>query len=147
MNHAAPVLEMTEGQRAILEVIAKSSTAAHRVVLMAAEGIANSRIALEAGVSVPTVREWRARFAAVGLTKFGQVRRGRGRKPQIPQEKVDEIVRLTKDSKPEGQTHWSCRSMAKVAGVSPATVQRVWSARGLKPHLTKTFKLSNDRRL
>jgi hypothetical protein len=36
--------------------------------------------------------------------------------------------------------------MAKAAGVSPATVQRVWSARGLKPHLARTFKLSNDRR-
>jgi hypothetical protein len=53
---------------------------------------------------------------------------------------------LTQESKPEGETHWSCRSMAKAAGVSPATVQRVWSARGLKPHLVRTFKLSNDRR-
>jgi Homeodomain-like domain len=69
-----------------------------------------------------------------------------GRKPQIPAEKIDEIVRLTQESKPEGETHWSCRSMAKAAGVSPATVQRVWSARGLKPHLVRTFKLSNDRR-
>jgi transposase len=152
MNHSAPALEMTEGQRATLEVIAKSTAAAYRdvlrarVLLMAADGVANSRIARQAGVSVPTVREWRSRFATEGLAKFGRVRRGRGRKPQIPQEKVDEIVRLTKESKPEGQTHWSCRSMAKVAGVSPATVQRVWSARGLKPHLTKTFKLSNDKR-
>ena len=56
-----------------------------------------------------------------------------------------EIVELTLHSKPEGQTHWSCRSMAQVVGVSPATVQRIWSARGLKPHLVKTFKLSNDR--
>jgi hypothetical protein len=53
---------------------------------------------------------------------------------------------LTQESKPEDETHWSCRSMAKAAGVSPATVQRVWSARGLKPHLVRTFKLSNDRR-
>jgi DDE superfamily endonuclease len=53
---------------------------------------------------------------------------------------------LTQESKPEGETHWSCRSMAKAAGVSPATVQRVWSARGLKRHLVGTFKLSNDRR-
>ena len=34
--------------------------------------------------------------------------------------------------------------MAKATGVSPATVQRVWSSRGLKPHLVRTFKLSND---
>jgi transposase len=34
--------------------------------------------------------------------------------------------------------------MAKQVGVGPATVQRIWSGRGLKPHLVKTFKLSND---
>jgi hypothetical protein len=45
---------------------------------------------------------------------------------------------------PEGGVHWSCRSIAKVAGVSAATVQRVWSARGLKPHLVKSLKLSSD---
>ena len=85
-----------------------------------------------------------ARFASEGLSKFGQVRDGRGRKPGIPAEKVDEIVRLTQHEKPSGETHWSCRSMAKQVGVSPATVQRIWSGRGLKPHLVKTFKLSGD---
>ncbi len=36
--------------------------------------------------------------------------------------------------------------MAKHTGISPAMVQRIWSARGLKPHLVKTFKISNDPR-
>jgi homeodomain-containing protein len=80
-----------------------------------------------------------------GLVGFGEVATGRGRKPSISDEKVAEIVDLTLHSKPEGETHWSCRSMAKRAGVSSASVQRIWSARGLKPHLVKTFKLSNDR--
>lgn len=69
---------------------------------------------------------------------------GRNPKPSISEEKVAEIVGLTLHSKSDGETHWSCRSMAKRAGVSPASVQRIWSARGLKPHLVKTFKLSND---
>jgi transposase len=152
MNHPAAPLALTEAQTATLEAIAKSGTAAHRevlrakVLLLAAEGVANSRTGQAVGVTVTTVRDWRARFAAEGLAKFGQVREGRGRKPEIPQEKIDEIVRLTQESKPEGETHWSCRTMAKVAGVSAATVQRVWHARGLKPHLTETFKLSSDKR-
>jgi transposase len=152
MSHAAAPLELTEAQRATLGAIAKSTAAAHRevlrarVLLMAADGVANARIAGEVGVSVPTVREWRSRFAAEGLAKFAEVRKGRGRKVSIAQEKIDEIVRLTQYSKPPGQTHWSCRTMAKAAGVSPATVQRVWHARGLKPHLVDTFKLSNDKR-
>src|SRR5665647_135613 len=150
MNKAAAPLVMSAGQRESLMVLARTSTAAHRevqrtkVLLMAAEGVANSQIAASVGVTPVTVRSWRARFAAEGLAKFGQVRHGRGRKPGISAEKVEEIVRLTQHEKPAGATHWSCRSMAKAVGVSPATVQRIWSGRGLKPHLVKTFKLSND---
>ncbi len=135
-----------------MERLGSSRTAPHRDVqraqalLFAADGVANVRIAEQVGVSVVTVRQWRARFGQEGLAKFGKVRAGRGRKPTIPAEKVAEIVRMTKEETPAGQTHWSCRTMAKAVGVSPATVQRIWSARGLKPHLVKTFKLSNDPR-
>jgi transposase len=115
-----------------------------KVLLMAADGVANSQIAARVGVTPVTVRSWRSRFASEGLAKFGQVRQGRGRKPGISAEKIEQIVRLTQHEKPAGATHWNCRSMAKAVGVSPATVQRIWSGRGLKPHLVKTFKPSND---
>jgi transposase len=115
-------------------------------MLMAGQGMANTRIAAQVGVSASTVKSWRDRFAEQGLVKFGQVAKGRGRKPSLPEAKVAEIVRATQETTPPGQTHWSCRTMAKAQGVSPATVQRIWSARGLKPHLVKTFKLSNDPR-
>jgi len=95
-------------------------------------------------VSPATVPAWRSRFAEQGLAKLGQVRKGRGGKSTIRQATIDEIVELTRNSGPDGETHWSCRTMAKKVGVSPATVQRVWSARGPKPHLVKTFKLSDD---
>ena len=152
MNNAAAPLVMSAGQREALAILSRSSTAPHRevkrakVLLMAADGVANSKIAATVGVTPVTVRSWRARFACEGLSKFGQVREGRGRKPGISADKVEEIVRLTQHEKPSGETHWSCRSMAKQVGVSPATVQRIWSGRGLKPHLVKTFKLSNDPR-
>lgn len=135
-----------------MQLLSKSTTAPHREVvraqalLAAADGVANTAIAKRLGVSPASVTAWRDRFSADGLPKLCQVREGRGRKSSIPKEKIDEIVRLTQQEKPAGQTHWSCRSMARAAGVSPATVQRVWSARGLKPHLVKTFKLSNDKR-
>ena len=141
---------MSDGQREALQALSRSQTAPHRQVqrakalLLAADGVANMRIAAQVGVKPATVRAWRARFAEEGLAKLGKVRAGRGRKSTIPQEKIDEIVHLTRYSTPEGQTHWSCRTMAAKAGVSSATVQRVWAARGLKPHLVETFKLSND---
>ena len=134
-----------------METLAKSQSVEHRVVqrarvlLLAGDGVSNSEISEVAEVSRPTVLAWRGQFEKNGLVGFGQVAKGRGRKPSISDEKIAEIVDLTLHSKPEGQTHWSCRSMAKHVGVSPASVQRIWSARGLKPHLVKTFKLSNDR--
>jgi transposase len=142
---------MSDEQREVLETLARSQSAAHRVVqraralLLAGRGVSNSEISDVVGISRPTVLAWRNQFEKDGLVGFGDVAKGRGRKPSISDEKVAEIVDLTLHSKPEGETHWSCRSMAKQTGVSPASVQRIWSARGLKPHLVKTFKLSNDR--
>jgi transposase len=152
MTNPAPALVVSDGQRAALEVLSKSRTASHRevqraqVLLMAAEGLANESIAKVAGTSPGTVRSWRARFEAEGLSHLGEVRAGRGRKPVLPQSKIDQIVELTRNSRPEGQTHWSVRTMAAKVGVSPAQVQRIWAARGLKPHRVDTFKLSNDPR-
>ena len=152
MRPATPALDMSDGQREMLTVLSRSQTAAHREVqrakalVMAADGMANTRIAQEVQVSPATVSGWRSRFAAEGLAKLGQVRKGRGPKPRIPQDTIEEIVELTQHSTPDGETHWSCRSMAEKVGVSKDTVQRVWSARGLKPHRVKTFKLSNDPR-
>jgi transposase len=133
----------------MLEALAKSSAAPHREVLrarallMAAEGVANDRIAAELGVSATSVRSWRRRFSEDGMARFGRVRPGRGPKPSIPAETVEAIVAAALHTTPPGQKHWSCRTMAAEFGVSPATVQRIWHARGLKPHLVETFKLSN----
>ena len=136
----------------MLEKLMRSRTAPHRDVqratalVMASDGFANTRIAKEVGVSPTTVVNWRERFAVDGLKGFSGVRPGRGRKPSIPAAKVEEIVRLTLHETPSGETHWSCRTMAQRAGVSPATVQRIWAARGLAPHRVVTFKLSSDPR-
>lgn len=150
MRNPAPALVVSDGQRAALEVLSRSQTAAYRevqrarVLLLAADGIANSSIAVKVSVTPTTIRAWRSRFEAEGLAKLGRVRAGLGRKPVILQSKVDEIVDLRRNSKPAGDTHWSVRTMAKQVGVSPAQVQWIWAARGLKPHRVDTFKLSND---
>ena len=98
---------------------ARSATAPHRVVsqakalLMAGDGVANSRIATALGISRPTVLDWRARFRSEGLDSVGAVRPGRGRKPEITADQVQAIVHSTSHETPPGATHWSCRSMAK----------------------------------
>lgn len=143
---------MSAGQREVLQRVARSSSAAHRevvrarVLLDAGDGVANSLIADRHGVTAVTVRSWRSAFTSDGLAGWGKIKSGRGRKPRITDAQVAEIVRLTTQTKPEGQTHWSVRTMADRAGVSPATVQRIWSELGLQPHRVDTFKISNDPR-
>ena len=152
MRPPTAALAMTDGLREILEDLASSRTAPHREVvrakalLLAGQGVATTAIASRLGVSAASVTSWRTRFGTDGLAKFGRVREGRGRKPSISAEQVEAIVHATLHDKPPGETHWSCRSMAKAQGVSKATVQRIWKARGLQPHRVETFKLSNDKR-
>jgi len=119
MRPATAPLAITDEQREVLEKLSGSRAAAHRevqraqVLLMAGEGEPNTQIAARVGVSPATVGAWRERFAKEGLKAFAGVRPGRGRKPSITPEKVSAIVRSTLREKPEGETHWSCRSMAK----------------------------------
>ena len=69
-----------------------------------------------------------------------------GRFPSIPQEKKTAIVRKTTNETPPNATHWSRASMAEATGVSESTIGRIWRKYGLKPHLIRTFKISNDKR-
>ncbi len=152
MSAAADPLPISPVDREVLQRIALSSSAPHRevirarVLLDAADGIANTVISANHGVTPVTVRAWRRAFVESELVDWGKVKPGRGRKATIPEQKIAEIVELTTKSKPAGHTHWSCRTMAKQVGVSPATVQRIWSELGLRPHLLDTFKVSNDPR-
>lgn len=114
---------------------------------MAGDGIANTAIAETLGVSRSTVIQWREHFEVDGAEWVGQVHEGRGRKPVISQETIDKMIDDTRNSTPPDATQWSNRTMAEHCGLSRTTVQREWKARGLKPHLVKTFKVSNDRPL
>ena len=117
-----------------------------QIVLRAAAGAANHRIAGELSTSRPTVLLWRRRFQAGGLAALTEDAPGRGRKPQISAEKVKQIVEATLHQKPPAATHWSTRTMARAQGVSQTMVRRIWDAHGLQPHRTRTFKLSRDPR-
>ncbi len=114
-----------------------------RIVLGAADGMSNNALAQALNTSRPTVLDWRQRFAEGGVQALYDDRpRGRSFEP-LARAKEAEIVATTQRTPPHA-TQWSCRSVAKICGVSKASVQRVWHANGFKPHLIKTFKLSND---
>jgi len=144
-------IALTEDDRRTLETWVAARTTPQRVVfrariiLLAATGASNRRIAQEVRTSRPTVILWRQRFLEGGPTVLTEDAPGRGRKPQITEEKVKQIVEVTLHTTPPAATHWSTRTLARAQGVSQATVQRIWDAHGLQPHRTRTFKLSKDR--
>lgn len=117
-----------------------------RIVLLAADGMAAGAIAAATGKSQLTVRRWRRRFLAKGVAGLLKDASRPPRRKPLTAEKIAEVVHMTLHAKPPDATHWSVRSMAAAVGLSPSSIQRIWSAHGLKPHLTKRFKLSKDKR-
>ena len=133
----ASAIELDDAQREKLMKLAHSNTTEVRlarrasIVLLAADGLDNYRIGEMLGVGRIQAGRWRERYVEGGLKAIEQDLPRGGRKPKVD---PAEIVRLTTQTKPEGATQWSTRTLAAVAGVSDTTIQRIWTARGLKPH-------------
>jgi transposase len=115
-----------------------------RIVLGALAGEPNQAMAARLQVSRPTVNLWRKRVRDLGIGQVWEIAPGRGRKPSYDQATRDAIINATLQTKPKGMTHWSCRTMAAAQKVSKDTVNRLWQRHQLKPHLSRTFKLSRD---
>jgi transposase len=113
-----------------------------QVVLLAAEGWSNERIAPQVGLNVNSVRKWRDRYAAAGLPALEDQPRP-GRPGWLDPQKVNTVLSEVVQPPPP-RTRWSVRSMARHAGVSKSTVQKLWVQNDLKPQVTRTFKLSSD---
>ena len=150
MRIAAKVI-LTEAQRAQLERWANARQVPVRlaqraqIVLLAAEGKMDIDIANELRIGRRNSARWRKRFMELGLSGIEHDAPRSGRKRSITEPKLARIVHMTTQARPANATHWSTRSMARAAKVSEASVRRIWHAHGLKPHLVKTFKVSNDR--
>ncbi|AHG41270.1 DNA-binding protein [Pseudomonas syringae CC1557] len=113
-----------------------------QVILLAAQGCSRGEIARLTGLSVVSVTRWCKRFRALRLQGLVDMP-GRGRKPSLPAEALKQT--LEQVTQPcIGSARWSCRSMAKLVGISPASVQRIWAANEIKPHLTQASKLPID---
>ena len=115
-----------------------------RIVLAAAAGQQDIQIADRLKVSRPTVALWRKRVLETGVDQVWEIASGRGRKHTYDQARQDSIIEATLQTKPKGMTHWSYRLMAREQKISKATVNRLWQMHNLKPHLSRTLKLSRD---
>jgi putative transposase len=148
-GRVAPAVCLTAEERSQLESYVRSRSiptglnARFRIILLAADGLGNKEISEKVTLSRASVGKWRKRYYEKGLEGLhDEFRPGRPR--SVLDEKVSELIHKTLNTKPEGATHWSTRTMADETGLSHMTISRVWRSFGLKPHLSDTFKLSTD---
>jgi transposase len=146
----APVIEQTDEERTTLTKWSRGrSTSVRlaqraRIVLLAADGKENQEIAAALKVTPRTAGRWRTRFAKLGLKGIEKDLPRGGRRP-LKRQKVEAlIVTKTTQERPANATHWTTRTLAREIGTTQSMVQRVWKANGLKPHLVRSFKVSND---
>ena len=149
---AAVEIELSEGEERRLRAVLRTPSVSQqqalraRIVLRAAEGATNTQIAVEAGVSLPTVGLWRRSFSERGLEGLLDAPRS-GRPRQIQDDEIQRVLALTLEPPPDGTTHWSVRRLAAATGLSATTVHRIWRDHKLKPHQVRSFKFSRDPRL
>ncbi len=147
---AGIVVNVTRADRRRLEAIVADRSALQKhvwranIILATADGCGTAEIMRRSGKSKPVVWTWQARFMTEGVA--GLVRdktRKPGKKP-LPADTVQRVLDLALGPPPGETTHWTGRVLAKAAGVSLRSVQRILEAHQLAPHRIRTFKLSND---
>lgn len=153
MPASIPII-LSADEKAMLEKNLRSGRTPTRlrerseIVLLSASGLPNYKIAQQMGIDINKVGRWRNRYADEGYAGIEKDRpRGadHGGKDALKQAKLrSRIIKKTTTDKPEGATHWSTRTMAKAVGTNHQFVATVWREAGLKPHLSKHFKVSND---
>jgi transposase len=148
MPRIAPSITVTSAQTEELQRTCRASSSSAtevlraRIILLAAKGWPNDEIVHELGTNKMTVSKWRRRFAKLGMAGLQDAARS-GRPVSLSPEQLNRV--LTEVTRPpKSRSRWSCRSMSKHAGVSKSRVQQLWEQNDLRPHQTRTFKLSND---
>jgi transposase len=148
VNPAAPALVLRDGDREELERLTRSSTAPAalaqraRIVLLAAEGVANDQIVDLVGCGRQKVMTWRGRYAELGLAGLSDYQRP-GRPRSIDHAAIVTAT-LTPPPKSLGVTHWSSRLLAARLKVSASTVVTAWQDYGIKPWRAQSFRFSTD---
>jgi transposase len=114
------------------------------IVLATADGCGTNKIMRCSQTSKPTVWRWQGRYLDEGVPRLQRDKTRPSRVPPLPRETRLKVIAKTVREAPPNATHWSRALMAEAVGISPLSVGRIWAEAGLKPHLTRRFKVSND---
>jgi transposase len=115
-----------------------------KIVLLTADGHGTAEIMQATGKAKTVIWRWQERFGEEGVAGLWRDKTRKPGKPPLPAATVQRVVDLALAPPPGEATHWTGRMLAKAAGVSLRSVQRILEAHQLAPHRIRTFKLSND---
>jgi transposase len=141
------IVDVRAAERARLEAVVanrNSSQKRARIILLTADGFGTAEIERRAGVDKSSVWRWQERFMREGVDGLLRDKTRPSRIPPLAAKVTDCGIALTQKDPPGETTHWTCAAMAKAAGISVSSVQRIWRAHGLQPHRVRRFKLSTD---
>ena len=145
-------IEVSTADRVRLELVVADRNSPQKhvwragIILATADGFGTAEIMRRTGKSKPCVWRWQARFMTEGVDGLLRDKTRPSRVPPLGPEVAERVVALTLTDPPAETTHWTAAMMAKAAGISVSSVQRIWRAHGLQPHRVRQFKLSNDPR-
>ena len=150
MARTTDELTLTGKDRTALEALASNGNTPQkiarraRIVLLTADGWSVNAIMRETGTSKNSVWNWPKRFLQAGVEGLLKDKTRKPGKAPLCEVIRARVVKMAATERPPQATHWSVRMLAKANGISPRSIERILAEHGLKPHLTRSFKVSND---
>jgi hypothetical protein len=148
--HERTNIRLSAAERSELEAVVanRNSPQKHvwraKIVLLTADAHGTADIMRATGKAKTVIWRWQERFGEKGVAGLWRDKTRPSRIPPLSPAVAERVVTLTLAGPPPTASHWTGAAMAKAAGISVSSVQRIWRAHGLRPHLVRRFKLSND---
>ena len=148
--HEQTNIQLSAIDRSTLEAVVANRNSAQKhvwrakIVLMTADGYGTAEIMRATGKAKTVIWRWQERFRDEGAAGLWRDKTRPSRIPPLSPAVAERVVAMTLAGPPPAASHWTGAAMAKAAGISVSSVQQIWRAHGLRPHLVRRFKLSND---
>src|SRR6266403_2221100 len=144
--HERTNIQLSRADRSKLEAVVanRNSPQKHawraKIVLLTADGRGTAEIMQATGKAKTVIWRWQERFRDEGVAGLWRDKTRRSRIPPLSAEVAKRVVALTLAGPPPAASHWTGSAMAKAAGISVSSVQRIWRAHGLQPHRVRQCK-------
>jgi transposase len=149
--HERTNIQLSAIDRSALEAVVANRNSAQKhvwrakIVLMTADGYGTAEIMRATGKAKTVIWRWQERFRDEGAAGLWRDKTRPSRIPPLSPAVSERVVAMTLAGPPPAASHWTGAAMAKAAGISVSSVQRIWRTHGLRPHLVRRLTIPNLR--